>query len=74
MISNLVKNQQRRGTIAIFLAKFWMTLAAVSIAINLLIVLTLVQMAPKLKAIAQILTTPMNTHYTSPGKPAFPGT
>ncbi|MBR6730530.1 MAG: type IV secretion system protein [Alphaproteobacteria bacterium] len=38
-----------------------MTLTAISIAINLFIVLTLVQMAPKLKVIAQILPSPMNT-------------
>lgn len=56
-----IKNQKARGKIAVFLAKFWMTLAAISIAINLFIVLTLVQMAPKLKTIAQILPSPMST-------------
>lgn len=61
MISMFIKNQKARGKIAVFLAKFWMTLAAISIAINLFIVLTLVQMAPKLKTIAQILPSPMST-------------
>ena len=61
MISYFIKDQKKRGKIAIYLAKFWMTLASISIAINLFIVLTLVQMAPKLKVVAQILPSPMHT-------------
>ena len=61
MISYFIKDQKKRGKVALYLAKFWMTLAAISIAINLFIVLTLVQMAPKLKVIAQILPSPMHT-------------
>ena len=55
MIYFLFKNSKIRGSIAVFLAKFWMTLASIGIAINLIIVLALVQMAPKLKMIAQVL-------------------
>ena len=55
MIQLLFKNTNIRGSVAIFLAKFWMTIAAIGIAINLIIVLTLVQMAPKLKIVAQVL-------------------
>ena len=59
----LFQKQRVKGTYALFLAKFWMTLAAIGVGINLILVLTLLQMAPKLKAIAQILPeTPMNTH------------
>ena len=61
MLSYFIKDQKTRGKFALYWAKFWMTLAAISIAINLFIVLTLVQMAPKLKVIAQILPSPMNT-------------
>lgn len=43
------------------LAKFWMIVAAVLIAMNLFFILTLVQMAPQLKIIAQVLTEPMNS-------------
>ncbi len=55
MIEMLFKNQRIRSNVAVFLAKFWMALASVGIAINLIIVLTLMQMAPKLKIIAQVL-------------------
>jgi len=65
MIFFLFKNSKIRGSIAVFLAKFWMTLAAISIAINLIIVLTLVQMAPKLKMIAQLLPSSETTVNTS---------
>ena len=58
MVLNMFKNAKVRGTIALFLAKFWMTMAAIGIAINLILVLTLLQMAPKLKVIAQILNNP----------------
>lgn len=61
MLSYFIKDQKTRGKFALYWAKFWMTLTAISIAINLFIVLTLVQMAPKLKVIAQILPSPMNT-------------
>lgn len=44
-----------------FMAKFWMSIAGILIAINLFFILTLMQMAPQLKIIAQILTTPMNS-------------
>ena len=60
MFLNLFKNAKIRGTIALVLAKFWMTLASIGIAINLILVLTLMQMAPKLKVIAQILSNPEN--------------
>lgn len=55
MIYFLFKNSKIRGSVAVFLAKFWMTMASIAIAINLIIVLALVQMAPKLKMIAQVL-------------------
>ncbi|MBO7244411.1 MAG: type IV secretion system protein [Alphaproteobacteria bacterium] len=61
MISSLIKNQKARSQFAVYWAKLWMTIASISIAINLFIVLTLVQMAPKLKMIAQILPSPMHT-------------
>lgn len=61
MLSLFSRNQELRTKLAVVRAKFWMTLASVSITFNLLIVLTLVQMAPKLKAIAQILPSPMST-------------
>lgn len=48
-----------------FLAKFWMVLASIGIAINLIIVLTLLQMAPKLKIIAQILPSSDTTKETA---------
>lgn len=44
------------------LAKFWMIVAAVLIAMNLFFVLTLLQMAPELKIISQVLTEPMNSN------------
>lgn len=44
------------------LAKFWMIVASVLIALNLFFILTLVQMAPQLKIIAQVLTSPMNSN------------
>ncbi len=65
MIFFLFKNSKIRGSVAIFLAKFWMTLASISIAINLIIILTLVQMAPKLKMIAQVLPSSETTINTS---------
>lgn len=43
------------------LTTVWMSIASVLIAINLFLILTLLQMAPQLKIIAQILTTPMNS-------------
>lgn len=43
------------------LAKFWMIVASLLIALNLFFILTLVQMAPRLKIIAQVLTSPMNS-------------
>lgn len=45
------------------LAKFWMVIASAIIGINLFLILTLMQMAPKLQVIAQILTTsPMQSN------------
>ena len=45
------------------LAKFWMVVASVAIAVNLFLILTLMQMAPRLKVMAQILTTsPMQSN------------
>ena len=38
-------------------ARFWMVVASIVIGINLFLILTLLQMAPKLKVIAQILST-----------------
>ena len=38
-------------------ARFWMVIASIIIGINLFLILTLLQMAPKLKVIAQILST-----------------
>lgn len=44
-------------------AKFWMVIAAVLLIINLFMVLTLMQMAPKLQMIAQVLTvSPMQSN------------
>lgn len=43
------------------IAKFWMVVASVLIGLNLFFVLTLMQMAPKLTIIAQVLTSPMNS-------------
>ncbi len=44
-------------------AKFWMFLASVIMGVNLFIILTLLQMAPKLQVIGQILTTsPMESN------------
>ncbi len=43
------------------LAKFWMIIASCIIGINLFIVLTLMQMAPKLQVITQLLSSPMDT-------------
>ncbi|MGN1063726.1 MAG: VirB8/TrbF family protein [Alphaproteobacteria bacterium] len=43
------------------LAKFWMIVAAVSMGITMFFVLTLMQMAPHLKIVAQVLTTPMSS-------------
>lgn len=43
------------------IAKFWMIIASVLIGLNLFFVLTLMQMAPKLTIIAQVLTSPMNS-------------
>ncbi len=42
-------------------AKIWMIIAAFLVGLNLLIALTLLQMAPYLKVIPQILTSPMNS-------------
>ncbi len=44
-----------------FMAKFWMCVAAVLIGINTFFVLTLMQMTPRLKIVAQVLTEPMNS-------------
>ena len=44
------------------IAKFWMVIASVLIALNLFFVLTLMQMAHKLTIIAQVLTSPMNSY------------
>lgn len=44
------------------LAKFWMIIATVLIATNLFFILTLMQMAPELKIISQVLTEPMNSN------------
>ncbi len=55
MIEMFFKNQKIRNNVALFLSKFWMTLASIGIAINLIMVLTLLQMAPKLKIVAQVL-------------------
>lgn len=38
------------------LAKFWMIVASIIIGINLFLILTLLQMAPKLQVVAQVLT------------------
>ncbi len=38
------------------LAKFWMIVVAIIISINLFLILTLLQMAPKLNVVAQVLT------------------
>lgn len=44
------------------LAQFWMVIASFAISVNLFLILTLLQMAPKLQVIAQILTTsPMHS-------------
>lgn len=40
---------------------FWMIVTGILIAFNLMFVLTLLQMAPKLQVISQILTSPMNS-------------
>lgn len=44
------------------IAKFWMSIAAILVALNLFFVLTLMQMAPRLTIIAQVLTSPMNSN------------
>ena len=38
------------------LAKFWMVIASFVIGVNLFLILTLLQMAPKLQVVAQVLT------------------
>lgn len=44
------------------LAQFWMVIASFTIAVNLFLILTLLQMAPKLQVVPQILTTsPMHS-------------
>ncbi len=58
----------KRGN-AEFLAKFWMIVAAIIIAFNLLIILTLLQMAPRLKVISQILTSPMSSNQLIQAEP-----
>ena len=55
------KMKKSNPNYAEFMAKFWMSFAGVLIAINLFFILTLMQMAPQLKIIAQVLTTPMNS-------------
>lgn len=42
-------------------AKLWMGVATVLIGLNVFFVLTLMQMAPRLKIVAQVLTEPMNS-------------
>lgn len=44
------------------LAKFWMIIASVCMAVTMFFVLTLMQMGPQLKVVAQVLTTPMNSN------------
>ncbi len=55
------KMKKSNPNYAEFMAKFWMSIAGILIAINLFFILTLMQMAPQLKIIAQVLTTPMNS-------------
>lgn len=44
------------------MAQFWMVIASLAIGINLFLILTLLQMAPKLQVVAQILiTSPMHS-------------
>lgn len=57
-----IKPDKSHPNYAEALAKFWMMIAAVLIALNLFFILTLVQMAPQLKIVAQILTSPMNSN------------
>lgn len=61
MLFSSLRETNIRGLAVELLAKFWMLIAAIMIGINLFIVLTLLQMAPKLHVIAQILTTPMSS-------------
>lgn len=61
MLFSSLKGSNIRGLAVELLAKFWMMIASVVITINLFIVLTLLQMAPKLHVLAQILTTPMSS-------------
>lgn len=49
-------NQKSDYSTAEGIAKFWMIITAVIVGVNLILILTLVQMAPKLKVIAQIAT------------------
>lgn len=65
MFSFLFKDIKAKLAFAVFQAKFCMALAALGVAINLIIVLTLVQMAPKLKMIAQVLPSSETTINTS---------
>ncbi len=65
MVNFYPKDAKTRSAIAVFLAKFWMILASIGVAVNLIIVLTLLQMAPKLKIIAQILPSSETTKDTS---------
>lgn len=61
MLFSSLKETNIRGLAVELLAKFWMIIAAIIIGINLFIVLTLLQMAPRLQIVAQILTTPMSS-------------
>ncbi len=54
-------NPTVRSVAAEYLAKVWMLVAVVFIAINLFVVLTLLQVAPKLTVIPQVLTSPMDS-------------
>ncbi len=63
-----------RGVAAEFLAKIWMAIAVVFVALNLFIILTLFQIAPKLKIIPLILTSPMNSQEFIQTEPLESGT
>lgn len=54
-------SQEIRGKAAEVIAKFWMVIASIIITINLFIVLTLIQIAPKLTVLAQPLSSPMES-------------
>lgn len=51
-----MSNEHKDYSTAEGIAKFWMIITAIIVGVNLILILTLVQMAPKLKVIAQIAT------------------